>query len=809
MLYPYNIEQKLGFDKIKNLLDEYCLSPMGRGFVAKMRFNERAEQVEKLLLQCYEMLQLKQAGVALASQSFFDCQQSLQALAIEGNFLNETQYHELKLALNAAANCMAAIQKHGSEKYPNLLEINNINTHPDITEPVSYQVLVGKIASVIDDRGKLRDNASPELQSIRKQTQRTETELRQKLDGLFKHARNSGWIGDDFSLAIRNGRMVIPLLAEHKRKIRGFVHDESDSGKTVFLEPTEVLELNNQLKEQEAAERREIIKILVELATYLRPAVPQMKRSQLYLGLVDFLNAKAQLASELQATLPQLIYKPTFKILGARHPLLYLSFKKADKNVVPLHFELPEAARILVVSGPNAGGKSVMLKTIGLLQYMLQCGLLVPVSEASQMGVFKNLFMDIGDEQSIENDLSTYSSHLRNMRYFTEHANADTLFLIDEFGTGTEPALGGAIAEAILEELLHSNAYGVINTHYSNLKFLANKATGLSNGAMRFDAEHLEPLFELEIGQPGSSFALEIAQKIGLKKKILHHAKQKLGNKQVNFEKLLKELEIEKKVYAERNLENATLQRKLAEQLKQYTELKEMLDNQKKAIINTAKADAKNLLRDANQKIELTIKQIKESAADKQQSSQARQQLKSFETEQLKPEKPAPSKPAERPQAEPGAITAGSLVRIKGQETIGEVLSLNQKEAEVAIGQLKSYIKLSRLEKISKKEYQKLLGPANTPESKSSINVNEKLLNFSFNADIRGQRAAEALQNIDNLMSDAIMLGYPELRIIHGKGDGILRTLIRQHLRSYKQIASLTDDHPDRGGAGVTIVVLH
>jgi DNA mismatch repair protein MutS2 len=538
----------------------------------------------------------------------------------------------------------------------------------------------------------------------------------------------------------------------------------------------------------------------------IRPFVPNLRKSYTFLGIIDFLRAKALLAIEMEAILPEMQQKPSIHLILARHPLLFLAYQKTDKKIVPLNLQMPENEHILLVSGPNAGGKSVMLKTVGLIQYMLQSGLLVPVGEATLLGFFKNIFIDIGDEQSLENDLSTYSSHLTNMKFFLEKTDEKTLFLIDEFGTGTEPSLGGAIAESILEELLKTKAFGIINTHYTNLKAFADKNKGLINGAMRFDAEHLEPLFDLEIGKPGSSFALEIAQKIGLKAKVIHQAKQKLGFKQVNFEKMLKELEIEKKIFSEKNVENAVKERALKQNLEQYTQLKEILESQKKSILNSAKAEAKQLVLAANQKIEKAIKDIKELKADKEITKIVREDLQIFEKESLRIE-PITTAPKELEyQLDKGEITIGSLVRVKGQETVGEVIGLRGKDIEVAIGSLKTNIKLNRLEKISKKEFKKIVTEETPIPKMRGVDLNEKMANFSFNLDIRGKRGDEALQEVDYFLNDAIMLGYPELRIVHGKGDGILRNLIRNQLKSYKQVGQMTDEHPDRGGAGVTIV---
>jgi DNA mismatch repair protein MutS2 len=507
--------------------------------------------------------------------------------------------------------------------------------------------------------------------------------------------------------------------------------------------------------------------------------------------------------------------RPVINWTNARHPLLHLSFMKQQasgeaKSVVPLSIELNEQQRILIISGPNAGGKSVALKTIGLIQYMLQCGLLVPLAEHSDMGVFQNLFIDIGDEQSLENDLSTYSSHLTAMKQFLIGAHKRTLFLIDEFGTGTEPGLGGAVAESILEDLNKSGAYGVINTHYTNLKVFADKTSGLVNGAMRFDGEHLEPLYQLEIGRPGSSFAFEIAQKIGLPKGVIDRAKEKLGNQQVNFEKLLKELDIEKRVFSEKNLEISINQRKVAQQVAEYTALKTKLDNEQKQLLNDAKQKAKALVQEANQRIESTIREIKENKAERDSTRQVRQELERFEHKELKPEVIAP---VEKPkstepefEADGGAISVGSYVRISGQNAIGEVLALRGKDAEVRIGDLKSNIKLNRLEKVSRKTFKEATDVRDDRPRNQGMDMNEKMLNFSFNLDIRGKRGEEAIGEVDRFFDDALMLGYPELRIVHGKGDGILRTLVRNHLRGYKQVGKMEDEHADRGGAGVTIV---
>ena len=824
MLYPQNIEVKLGFDKIRERLNELCVSTLGRNFVEKVRFSDNYDLIQKMIRQVDEMKNILQfEPTAFPSQNYLDVNYQLSKASIEGAFLTEEEFFNVKLSLRTIQECLRFFDKKEPEEFPQLRELvgsafternkDEENIRQAQAPQLAIRSLLDSLDKIIDDRGKLKDNASSELQAIRKRMQVQENDLRKTLDRILKNARANGWISDDFSLTLRGGRMVIPIAAEHKRKIKGFVHDESDTGKTVFMEPTEVLEANNEIRELESAEKREIVRILMELTNQMRPHIPVLRKAYTFLGIIDFIRAKARLAIEVNGIAPLSINSQIVDWKNAVHPLLFLSFKKQGKTVKPLTIILNAENRILLISGPNAGGKSVTLKTLGLLQFMYQCGLLVPMAEHSIIGMFKNVFIDIGDEQSLENDLSTYSSHLTNMKHFLLNSDRKTLFLIDEFGTGTEPSLGGAIAESILEDLNKSGAYGAINTHYTNLKTFADKTEGITNGAMRYDAEHLEPMYELEIGKPGSSFAIEIAYKIGLPKAIIDKSKQKIGNQQVSFEKLLKELEIERKVFADKNIENATKQRKLDQLLEQYSSLKTYLDNEKKTILNTAKLQAKELVKNANQKIEATIKDIREQGADKLATKEIRLELQDFQ-DSLKVEKlSVQSKPTEEKEiiekdlieVIEGEITVGSLVRIKGQEALGEVIGMRGKDAEVAIGDLKTTVKLNRLEKISRKEFKQ---KTSSKTKVVGVDMNDKMMNFSFNLDLRGKRGDEALMEVDKFMNDALMLGQDELRIIHGKGDGILRTLIRNHLRGYKQVAKTQDEHADRGGAGVTLVSL-
>ncbi|QKZ14614.1 endonuclease MutS2 [Spirosoma sp. KUDC1026] len=803
MLYPTTLESKLGFDTIREYLKESCISSLGQDYVGKIRFTDNVQLIDKLLRQTTEFKQIVQYETDFPSSNYIDIRPHLSRVRVEGMALTEAEFFDIKLALRTIQECLRFLSKREED-----------NTFPFLRElagPIAVnKSLADAIERVIDDRGNVKDSASPELASIRRRIISEQANLRKRLDGILRQARQNGWIPDDLNLTIRGGRLVIPIAAEHKRKIKGFVHDESQTGQTVFLEPAEVFDSNNEIRELEYEERREIYRILLALTDQIRPHLEDLRKAVNFLAQIDFIRAKAKLALQLDAVMPKLSERPLVDWTTARHPLLHLSFQKQGKTVVPLSVRLDEKSRILIISGPNAGGKSVALKTIGLIQYMLQCGLLVPMADYSEMGIFQNLFIDIGDEQSLENDLSTYSSHLTAMKQFVIGANKRTLFLIDEFGTGTEPGLGGAIAESILEDLNKSGAYGVINTHYTNLKVFADKTAGLINGAMRFDGEHLEPLYQLEIGRPGSSFAFEIAQKIGLPKGIIDRAKEKLGSQQVNFEKLLKELDIERRVFSEKNLEIGINQRKLAQQLAEYTALKTRLDNEQKKLLNDAKQKAKALVQEANQRIESTIREIKENKAERETTRQVRQELERFDKKELMPEVLVSDKPApveEEFETDNGAITAGSYVRISGQSAaIGQVLSIRGKDAEVRIGDLKSNVKLNRLEKVSRKVFKDATDVRDDRPRSQGVDMNEKMQNFSFNLDIRGKRGEEALGEVDRFVDDALMLGYPELRIVHGKGDGILRTLIRNHLRGYKQVGRMEDEHADRGGAGVTIV---
>ena len=792
MLYPKNIEEKLGFDKIRVLLKDKCLSSLGTDMVDKMRFSFDFEMITKWIDQTGEFKRIIEINEPFPSTNYINAVKYLDKVRIPGTFLNEEEWFDISLSLKTISDCLKFLSRK-KETYPSLF---------NLAENISFDDnILKEIDKIIDEKGNIRPNASPELSRIKNELLHHERRARKVLDQILQSAVKQGITESDVSLTIRNGRMVIPVNVAYKRQIKGYIQDESASGQTVYIEPAESLEINNEIKDLEYQQKREIIRLLIQLTNYFRPSIPAVRKAYTFLGIIDFVRAKAKFAIDLGAEITDTTDKTEITWHDAKHPLLFLSHQKQGKKVVPLNVKLNENQRILVVSGPNAGGKSVCLKTVGLIQYMFQCGLMVPVKENSMLGIFKNIFIDIGDEQSIENDLSTYSSHLNNMKYFVNHADKKTLFLIDEFGTGTEPQIGGAIAESILDHFNHSNAYGIVTTHYANLKKYADSNETVKNAAMRFDLDNLEPLYELETGKPGSSFAVEIAQKIGLPRDILNNAKQTVGYEQIRFDKMLANLEWEKRQYDEKlsavNLEN----QRLKQIIEEYTGLKNVLENNKKKILDEAKEQARKVINEANKQVEKTIREIKEKKAEKEHTKKMRQELEKYKSN-LKEEK-AEEENVTTYEASTGEIKEGDWVRIKGQEAVGQVLSLKGKNAEISIGDLKSNVKLNRLEKVTRKERK-----AQTTRSYSSkgLDLNQKMADFNPNIDVRGERAEIVLPKIDSLIDNALLLGYKDIRIVHGKGDGILRKVIRDHLRSFPSIKAVKDEHIERGGAGVTIV---
>jgi DNA mismatch repair protein MutS2 len=653
---------------------------------------------------------------------------------------------------------------------------------------------------VVDDEGLVRDDASPLLRQLRQELITRQVLLRKQIAGILRHAKNEGWIPGDAEPTIRGGRLVLPVIAEHKRRVKGLIHDESASGQTVYIEPEPVFELNNDIKDLENAYQRELIRI------------PDLRKAYQYLGLLDFVRAKALLALRLEATLPVLHPRPQMLWKQVRHPLLYLTFqthaKDDPRTVVPLDIELTPEQRILLISGPNAGGKSVSMKTVGLVQYMLQCGLLIPAGEGSEAGMFDDVFLDIGDEQSLENDLSTYSSHLLSMKQFVTLAGKRSLVLIDEFGTGTEPALGGAIAEAVLEQLNRARSFGVITTHYTNLKNYAERTEGIVNGAMRYDPEQLQPLYRLEIGKPGSSFAIEIARKIGLPKQLVERATQLVGKDKIRYDRLLEGLEKEKSDLEARTAEATKAERRLKKAAQEYQDLKKYLDDTTLEVLREAKQKAKLLLRDTNQQIEATIQEIRLGQADKDRTKEARGKLDTFVREKLQIEPPKPK--ATRELAEAGTLKVGDKVALIGQEGYGELMSVKGKTAEVSFGGMKTIVKISQLEKLTRSEIREREKESarRAPAQYAGFDTTGKMSSFSPTLDLRGERAEDALTKITAYVDDAVMLGVPEIKILHGRGNGVLRQVVRDYLHRTRQVASVADEHADRGGDGATVAVL-
>ena len=794
MLYPRNLEQKINFIKVKELLKTECTSPLGQQYVDRLAFSSDYNLVSKLLDQTEEFRQILISGELFPSSNFTNLNPYLEKAKLENSFLDVEDFYEIKLSLDTLRGCVSFFRKR-EEEYPVLSQLLGLLLDLDLS-------LLKAIELIIDEKGQMRSNASKDLQLIRSQIIYEESRLRKVMDRVFKEARAKGLTTEDSAITVRSGRLVIPIAAENKRKLRGFIHDESATGQTVFMEPEEALDINNEIRDLEYMERREIIKILTQLTDKIRPAIPALRKATNFLGLMDFIRAKAKFAQKTDSCRPEITKERQLTWTKARHPILEMALKSQGKSIVPLDVKLSGHERLLVISGPNAGGKSVTLKTVALLQYMLQCGVLIPVHPDSKSSLFDNFFIDIGDEQNLENDLSTYSSHLMSMKHFSLFANKKTILFIDEFGTGTEPQFGGAIAESILLALNKLGAYGVLTTHYGNLKQIANKNHGMVNGAMRYDVDKLEPLYQLEIGKPGSSFALEIASKIGIPKEILKYAKEQIGEERVRYDRLLTQVENEKNQYDTLLADVKAKERLLKTRLQEYNDLKETMETTKKRYLQEAKQEAKQLLDQANKKIEATIREIKEGKAEKEATKVVRKELEEFK-EKVKPEKNVIKSPEIKVLG--GKISVGDWVRVKDNGAIAEVLQVKGKELEVSIGELKSKVKLSRLEKISQGEVKKEKKAA---IARSGYSTNEKMIEYSPNLDLRGKRGEEILFLIQSFIDEGFMLGLKDLRIVHGKGNGILRDLTRNFLKDMGQVQHMEDEHADRGGAGVTLVTL-
>jgi DNA mismatch repair protein MutS2 len=784
MLHPSNSVDKLGFTEVKELIKKHCLSIMGQQMVDKIQVMNNFEQVSKFLNQAAEFKNILLNDAALPINNFFDIKSLANKAKIEGIFLSEEEFYQVQVSLTTVFAVIGYFNEREGQ-YPNL---EALFEHLPIEKTI-----LKKIDAVIDPKGKIRPNASRELMDITAGIAKAEQEARRKIDQVFKNASANGWTADG-SLTIRDGRLCIPLLAENKRKLKGFVHDESSSGQTVYMEPEEVFALNNRIRDLEFDRRREVVKILTALTGELRPYVPLLLSYHGLLTKLDFVRAKALFAIDIEAEKPVVVNKPGLKLVNARHPLLLLNFKKEHKTVVPLNVQVDEGTRIVVVSGPNAGGKSVCMKTVGLLQIMVQAGLLIPAAEESVMGIFADFFVDIGDDQSIESDLSTYSAHLTKMKDFVEQANGKSLILIDEFGTGTDPQFGGPIAEAVLESLNHKKVRGMVTTHYSNLKIFASNTEGIENASMLFNNVEMKPLYILEVGKPGSSYAFEIAQKIGLPQQVLNLAKSKVSAGQKKVDTLLVDLEREKKEIFDTKLKLEKQQRHVNALLAENETLKSYLEENKKALIRDAKQEAKDIILNANKLVENTIAEIKSSNADKEKIRELRQDLgKAVEKNTVKTDVKKPVIADE--------LKAGDWVKLNDSDTTGQVIEIARDNVIIAIGDLRTVAKKNKVHKVTRKEVPKEVRRGYSRHTSD-------MAGFSPEIDVRGMRTEDALAAIERLLDRALMMGFNNLKILHGKGDGILRKMIRQYLKKYDQVDRMEDEHADRGGDGITYVYL-
>jgi len=829
LIYPEHFESKIGFDRIRELVKTHCLFDPGRELVDEMHFITDHDSIlhELKLVEEFQEINLQEDEFPI--QHFIDNREALKKAEVEGTYLLTEEVFGLQKSLDSIRAILHFFKSAEEEKYPELNEL---------CRPVKmFPFVADRIQKILNKHGKIRDNASSTLHQIRRSQQERQGAISKKLNQVMSRAQREGWVDADAAPTYRNDRPVIPVMAGNKRKLGGMIHDESATGKTVFIEPAEVVELSNEIRELEYAERREIIHILLDFTADIRPYIPDLLSSQGFLTTIDFIRARALFATRLGAIRPQVKNEQQFDWREARHPLLYLAHKAEKKEIVPLSFHLSDKNRILLISGPNAGGKSVCLKTIGLLQYMLQCGMLVPCADTSVFGVFAGIFIDIGDEQSIDNDLSTYSSHLLNMKYFLKHAAADTLVLIDEFGTGTEPMLGGAIAESILEQLNMAGTSGIITTHYTSLKHYATSSEGIVNGAMLFDNQLMQPLYQLQVGKPGSSFAFEIARKIGLPEDVLGSASEKVGQDHIDFDKHLREILRDKKYWEGKRQKIRQSERKLEELMGRYEQELLESEKQRKAIVKEAKTKADAMLSGANKKIELTIREIKEAEAEKERTREVRKELNEFreeleiekgkeeekverqlkeirrkgtELETRRPDLRQRSKKtlAQKQVKEDPEIRVGDMVRIEGQDAAGEVMEIKGKNCVVAFGMLKTNTKLGQLQKLRSEEAGRLRRKDQSKVNLGDWNLSTRRVQFRPDIDLRGKRADEAMEIVVDFIDEAIMVNARDLRILHGKGNGILRQLIREYLHSVDLVDWYGDAHVDKGGAGITVVKL-
>lgn len=833
MIYPQNFEQKIGFDQIRQLVKGKCLSTLGMERVDEMAFSDDYREIDRRLEQVMEFISILQGEDDFPSQYFFDVRPSLKRIRVEGLYMDESELFDLRRSLETIRDVVRFLRQTDDEEdeeahspYPALYELAG--------EVMVFPMLIARINDILDKFGKVKDNASPELLRIRRELAATTGSISRSLNSILRTAQAEGYVEKDVTPTMRDGRLVIPVAPGMKRKIRGIVHDESATGKTVFIEPAEVVEANNRIRELEGEERREIIRILTDFSSVVRPHVPALLQSYEFLAEVDFIRAKALWGMETGSGKPSLEERQVVDWFDAVHPLLQISLAKHGKKVVPLDIELTREQRILLISGPNAGGKSVCLKTVGLLQYMLQCGMPVSMNERSHAGVFRHIFIDIGDEQSIEDDLSTYSSHLTNMKNMMKYCDGQSLILIDEFGGGTEPQIGGAIAEAVLKRFNQKGTFGVITTHYQNLKHFAEDHEGVVNGAMLYDRHEMRALFQLQIGNPGSSFAVEIARKIGLPEDVIADASEIVGSEYIQSDRYLQDIVRDKRYWETKRQNIRRREKQMEETIARYERELEELDRSRKEILKKAKEDAGRLLEESNARIENTIRTIKEAQAEKERTREVRQDLADFRRQVEEADKAAMeekiarkmdrlrekqerrkerkerqgNEPSVQPVVKVKPIGAGDYVRIKGQTSVGQVMELNGKNAVVMFGLMKTNVKADRLERADAPKQTNTMAKATFVSSETQDRMYEKKLNFKQDIDVRGMRGDEAVQAVTYFIDDAILVGVSRVRILHGTGSGILRTLIRQYLATVPGVADFKDEHVQFGGAGITVVDL-
>lgn len=902
MIYPKNFEQKIGFTEIRTLLRERCLSPLGKERVDEMSFSTDAGQINTWMEEIREFRQIQEGQDDFPLDNFFDVRESVSRIRLEGTHMEVEELFDLKRSLETIIAIVSFLSR-GEETEQGEIRHYTPALYALADGIATFPILVQRISQIIDKFGKMRDNASLDLLQIRRELSRTEGSISRTLYSILHSAQAEGLVEKDVTPTLRDGRLVIPVAPGLKRRISGIVHDESATGRTVYIEPSEVVEANNRIRELENEERREIIRILTEFAKKMRPNVPEILDSYSLMAAVDFIRAKAELARLFRSFEPEVSDKPHIDWIRAVHPLLQLSLERksrkdanrlsstdnshADKgsndrislqednilseeeyktgnvppSVVPLDIQLTKDKHLLIISGPNAGGKSVCLKTVGLLQYMLQCGLSIPVGDRSTTGIFTDIMIDIGDEQSIENDLSTYSSHLMNMKIMMRHATEHTLILIDEFGTGTEPQIGGAIAEAVLRQFWKKHVWAVITTHYQNLKHFAENHPGTANGAMLYDRHEMRPLFQLAIGRPGSSFAIEIARKTGIPEEVIHDAADIVGSDYIQSDKYLQDIVRDKRYWESKRQTIHSHEKELEKRIAQYEKDIATLEQSRKDILRRAKEQAEEIIKESNRRIENTIREIREKQAEKEETKRIRQELAAYEEGLLsssQPDKPGKNnkkkmkdsgllsdedfqkkvdkiksrkerheqhlkekagkqqataealKNAVWKQQTGGVVNVGDAVRIKGLTTIGKVEAIDGKQATVIFGDMRTKMAVSRLEHVDaaslQTEQQQFQAYNYSRETRETIDKHRN--QFHQELDVRGMRADEALNQVQYFIDDAILVGAGQVRILHGKGNGILRQLIRQYLASIPNVKSYRDEHVQFGGAGITVVEL-